>query len=261
MERIKTEINNNDKNTLINNNSKLILILGDRGSGKTLLLTRFILKNNQPFYSNYKVYKDSTKTELHELYHELQPEELLHLDMKPKKIAITEAYEYFESRLGMGSFQRYNSYIVFQSRKRGMSFIIDTQLDDTIDHRFIRLCDYIIIAELDIDGFHYYCSNKKIIKEFIIPFKNAEKIWNRYDSWEVVTTPQIEHLGHEIAVTNRVKLKEKLTELETKFYNEYGEKFGKKKITHAVVENFLLEIDESDVYESFLYAKLQKPIK
>lgn len=251
---------NNNNNNLINNNSKLILILGDRGSGKTLLLTRFALKNQQPFYSNYKIYADNTKTQLHKLYNELHPEELLHLDMQPKKILITEAYEYFESRLGMGSFQRYNSYIVFQSRKRGMSFLIDTQLDDTIDHRFVRLCDYIIIAELDVDGFHYFVSNKKIVKELIIPFKSAEKIWNRYDSWEVVTTPQIEHLGKEIEVTNKAKLKEKLVELEKRFFEDYGQNFDKKKITHALLENFLLEIDESDVYESFLYARLQKPI-
>lgn len=244
----------------INDYSRLILILGDRGSGKTLLLSRFLLKNKQPFYSNYKVYSDDSKTKLHSLYHELKPEELLHLDMQPKKIGITEAYEYFEARLGMGSFQRYMSYIVFQSRKRGMSFIIDTQLDNTIDNRFIKLCDYIIIAELDIDGFHYYCSNKKIIKEFIIPFRSAEKIWGKYDSWEVVMTPQIETLGKQIEVTNRKKLKEKLNELETKFYDLYGEDMKKNKITHALIEGFLLDIDESDVYESFLYARLQKPI-
>lgn len=239
--------------------SRLILILGDRGSGKTLLLTRFVLKNIYPFYSNYKVYADDNKTKFHPLYNELHPEELLHLDMKPKKIAITEAYEYFESRLGMGSFQRYMSYIVFQSRKRGMDFIIDTQLDDTIDHRFTRLCDFIIIAEADIDGFHYYCSNKKNIEEFSISFKQAEKFWDRYDSWEVVMTPQIEELGKQIEITNKPKLKEKLNELAEKFYKRYGDDLKKNKITHSMVEYFLLDLEESDVYEPFLYAKLQSP--
>lgn len=247
-------------NSQISKASKLILILGDRGSGKTLLLSRFLLKNVQPFFSNYKIYEDDEKTKLHHLYNELHPEELLHLDMSPKKVAITEAYEYFESRLGMGSFQRYMSYVVFQSRKRKMSFLIDTQLDDTIDKRFTKLCDYIIIAESDYDGFHYYCSDKKKIVQFDIPFKSAEKIWNKYDSWEVVTTPQIENLGKQIEVTNKTKLKERLAELENIFYSEYGENFPKNKITHAVVENFLLEQNENDVYSNFLYAKLQKPL-
>lgn len=239
--------------------SKLILIFGDRGSGKTLLLTRFLLKNLFPFFSNYKVYKDDTRKEFHPLYNELYPEELLHLNVPQAKIGITEAYEYFENRLGMGSFQRYMSYIVFQSRKRGLDFIIDTQLDNTIDNRFVRLCDYIICAEAENYGFHYYCSNKKFITEFNITFKEAEKIWGKYDSWEVILTPQVEHLGKQIEVQNKEKLKSKLAQLEEKFYEEYGEDFKKNRITHAVVENFLLDNDESDVYGDFLYARLQKP--
>lgn len=238
--------------------SKLILIVGDRGSGKTLLLTRFLLKNSSPFYSNYKVYEDDEKKNLHHLYNELFPEELLTMDVTPKKVGITEAYEYFESRCGMGSFQRYMSYIVFQSRKRYIDFIIDTQLENTIDNRFVRLCDYIIVAELESYGFHYYISNKKIINEFCILFKDAEKIWNKYDSWEVVLTPQIEELGKKIEVQNKPKLKQKLSELEQRFLKEYGD-IKKIKITHAVVDNFLLECDESEVYSDFLYARLQKP--
>lgn len=238
--------------------SKLILILGDRGSGKTLLLTWFLLKSKDDFYSNYKIYQDEQKTVLNKRYHELHPQELLHLDMSPKKVGITEAYEYFESRLGMGSFQRYMSYIVFQSRKRKMDFIIDTQLDDTIDHRYTRLCDYIIIAEADIDGFNYYITNKKFNDEFKITFKQAEKFWNLYDSWEVVMTPQIEELGKQIEVTDKPKLKEKLKALEEKFIAEYGN-LPPKKITHAIVDNFILDCEESDVYASFLYARLQKP--
>lgn len=245
--------------------SKLIMIFGDRGTGKTLLLTRFLLKNKSPFYSNYKVYEDNEKTKLHHLYNELHPEELLHLDLTPKKVAITEAYEYFESRLGMGSFQRYMSYIVFQSRKRYIDFIIDTQLDDTIDHRFVKLCDYIIVAELGEDGFHYYISDKKKVREVVLTFKDAEKLWNKYDSWEIVLTPQVEELGKQIEVQNKPKLKEKLKLLESKF-NEVYKNIEKRKITHAVVENFLLECEGEeglgtnlDVYENFLYARLQKP--
>ncbi len=240
--------------------SKLILILGNRGTGKTLLLTRFMLKNKNPFYTNFKIWKDKDNNILHPLYNELHPEELLYLDTQPKKIGITEAYEYFESRLGMGAFQRYMSYVTFQSRKRGMDFIIDTQLDDTIDHRFLKLCDYIIVAEAEQYGFHYYCSNRRTIQEFDIPFKQAEKIWNLYDSWEIITTPQVEYLGKQIEIQNRPKLKQKLHELEQRFYEEYGE-IEKRKITHAVVENFLLDIDESEVYSDYLYARLQKPTK
>ena len=243
--------------------SVLILIVGDRGSGKTLLNARFCLKNQSPFYANYHVFSDNTKTKPHPLWHELHPEELLKLPIVAQKVSITEAYEFFESRLGMGAFQRFMSYIVFQSRKRKISFIIDTQLDDTIDHRFTRLCDYIIVAEAENYGFHYYCTNKHTISEFDITFKQAEKFWDLYDSWEVVTTPQIEDLAKQVEITNKPKLKQRLNELEKIFWETYDIDMEKKKITHALVDAFLLDLEppESDVYSSFLYARLQKPTK
>lgn len=238
--------------------SRLMAVLGDRGSGKTLFVVRMLLKSIQPFYSNFKVYQDKTRGKLNKRYNELHPEELLYLDDERKKVAITEAYEYMESRLGMGAFQRYMSYIVFQTRKRKMDFIIDTQLDDTIDHRFMRLCDYIVVAESDINGFNYYITNKKIINIVSISFKQAEKFWDLYDSWEVILTPQLEELGVKIGTQNKKKLNEKLRELENQFYNTYGQ-LENKKITHAVVDNFLLEREESDIYSPYLYARLQKP--
>jgi hypothetical protein len=242
------------------NDSKLIGIFGDRGSGKTLLLFYLIIKSNLPVFSNFHFYTDSTKKILNPRYNELHPEELLHMDANPKIIAITEAYEYFESRLGMGSFERYNSYMLFQSRKKRAHYIIDTQLDSTLDNRFTKLCDLIIVAEAEQEGFCYYCSNKKIIREFFITFKIAEKFWDLYDSWEIITTPQVERLGEQISLQNRTKLKEKLNELTIKFKEEYGE-LDNKKITHSLVDSFLLDKDESDVYSSFLYSWLQKPKK
>jgi len=234
------------------------MILGDRGSGKSLLLTRFLLKSNKPFFSNYKVYEDNKKTKLHSRYNELHPEELLHLQVDSANVGITEAYEYFESRLGMGAFQRYMSYITFQTRKRKLSVYIDTQLDDTIDHRFTRLCDYIIISEATNYGFHYYCSNKKVINEFSIKFEQAEKFWDKYDSWEVIITPQLEELGKQVEVQNKPKLKQKLEELAVLFYEDYPH-IEQKKITHGLVDYFLVDHEESDVYSSFLHARLQKP--
>lgn len=243
----------------MHNDSKIIATLGDRGSGKTLYLVYQALKSKLPIYSNFKFYQNDKQDILHPRYNELHVEEILHMDMNPKKILITEAYQYFENRLGMGSFQRYMSYMIFQSRKRRAHFIIDTQLDNTIDNRFMKLCDYIIIAEADYDGFNYYYTDKKSIGTFQIPFKMAEKFWNLYDSWEVIITPQVEDLGEKISLSNKPKLKEKLQILEKKFWAEYGN-IDKIKITHAVVDNFILDCDENEVYGPYLYARLRKPI-
>lgn len=245
------------------NESKLILILGDRGSGKTLLLTRFGLKSFLPFYANYHIYEDKEKNILHKRYRELHIEEILHMDNLPANILLTEAYEYFENRLGMGALERYMSYITFQTRKKKKNLIIDTQLDNTIDNRFMRLCNYIIFAEVETYGFHYFITDKKVISEFDIPLDSAEKIWGKYDSWEIVTTPQIEELGKQLEVQmNKPKLKDNLKKLEKIFREEYPT-IEQKRITHGLIENFLLDHDEefpnSGVYEGFLYARLQKP--
>lgn len=255
----------NGKPLLKHEDSKLIIILGDRGSGKTLLLTRFALKSHNPFYSNYKIYKNKEHTEFnyHDRYRELHIEEILHMNNEIADILITEAYEYFENRLGMGSLERYMSYMTFQTRKKHKNLFIDTQLENTIDQRFLRLCDYIIFAEIMPYGFHYYCTDKKIINEFDIPVVDAEKIWNKYDSWEVVTTPQIEELGKQMEVQmNKPKLKDNLRKLETLFWCDYPN-IEQKRITHGLIENFLLEHDNdfpnAGVYEGFLYARLQKP--
>lgn len=244
--------------------SDLIIILGDRGTGKTLYLTRIALTSKYPFYANYKIYGDKKKTKLHSKYNELFPEEILMMDATPKRILITEAYEYFESRLGMGSFQRYMSYTVFQSRKRYIDFVIDTQLENTIDQRFLKLCDYVILSDIEDWGFHYYISDKRNIREFGITFKEAEKFWDFYDSWEISLTPQVQKLGVEIGLNNKSKVKEMLKKLEKRFWEEYPN-IEEKRITHPVIESFLLDIDGEkefgtnlDCYETYLYAHIKK---
>jgi hypothetical protein len=243
--------------------STIEIIFGDRGSGKTLWLTRAALKSHNPFFSNYKIYQDKDKEILHPRYNELHIEDILHMNNEVADLLITEGYEYFENRLGMGALERYMSYMIFQSRKKHKNLFIDTQLPNTVDNRLLGLVDYILYAEVVPYGFHYYCTDRKIINEFDIPIIDAEKIWNKYDSWEVVTTPQIEQLGRQMEVQmNKPKLKENLKKLEDIFREEY-KNIDQKRITHGLIENFMLDHDDefpnAEAYESFLYARLQKP--
>jgi len=217
------------------------------GSGKTLLATDFALSSKTPVLANYKI--ESKNVAL------LDIGNLLHLPYNKCKVILDECYAYLESRMSMSKLNLYMSYILFQSRKRGIDFILTAQLASSIDNRFIQLADIIIVAQREKDGFKYYVTNNEIVKIFKITFVNAEKIWCRYDTSEVILPPQMQNLETEIQILDRKKLKIRLTELEKMFKKEYKD----IKVSHALVDNFLLDIDESDVYGSYLYARLQKP--
>lgn len=238
--------------------TRLIGIYGKVGSGKTLFATRMCLKSTVPFVANYQIFKDKEKEILDKRYNPLEVEELISLKINPAKVVIDEAYAWLECRIANSNINRYMSYILFQSRKRGLDFIITAQLEDTIDNRFTKLCDYIVMAEQIRDGFLYWISDRRHIRTFKISFKMAEFIWDRYKTEELIMPPQIENLRTQVEVLDRSKLKAKLDILEENYLSEYGSKY---KITHALVDNFLLDANESDVYSSYLYARLLKAMQ
>lgn len=227
----------------------LIVIIGSMGSGKTLLATDMALTSKVPVLSNYKIKSKNV--------HALVISQLLHLPYKKCKVILDEAYAYLESRLSMSKLNLYMSYILFQSRKRGIDIIITAQLESSIDNRFVQLANIRIYAQVVKDGFRYFITNGKSIKLMKITFKNAEKIWGLYDTNEVVMPPNIEGLETTIEVMDRKVLKKKIDELE----KEIRDEFGDIKYTHAIVSSFLLDHDYSEIFEMNLYARLQKPIR
>lgn len=233
----------------------LIGIYGLVGSGKTLLATRMALLSKTPVICNYDIYNNPTERKPNPNVHPLEVDELLDLKYNPAKIIIDEAYAWLECRVSNSNVNKYMSYVLFQSRKRGLDFIITAQLEDTIDNRFTKMCSYIIFAEMIQDGFQYWITDKHKIKTFIIPFKQSETIWNKYNTDQIIMPPTIDNLKTQVAILDRSKLKKKLDELEQKLIAEYG---NETKYTHSLIDNFLLDIDESDVYGSYLYARMQK---
>jgi len=225
----------------------LTLIEGYMGSGKTLLTTDIALTSKVPVICNYKIKSNNV--------YPLELDELLHLTYPKCKVILDEAYTYLESRTSMNKLNLYMSYILFQSRKRGIDFIVTAQLADTIDSRFRDLCDIWIVAKQVKDGFLYAISDKQIIQFRKISFSSASKIWDKYDTTEVILPPQIQDLETTIGTLDRKKLKLKIDVLEKKFYREYQ---NIPKVTHSIVKAFLLDNDESEIYEEYLYPRLHK---
>jgi len=160
----------------------LVSIVGDVGSGKTLFSTYIATGDSRPIYSNYKLKLKK--------YHDLKPETLNKLK-EQSLVIIDEAYTWLESRLSGRNINLYLSYILFQSRKRGLDIILTDQLEGTIDLRFRQLTNYEIQCQNVDDGFAYdiykvssYHQYKPM--RFVMPFSIAETLFPLYDSWELI---------------------------------------------------------------------------
>jgi hypothetical protein len=157
-------------------------IFGDVGSGKTLLASYIASKVDKPIYANYTL-------KLPE-YHDLKPEDLSKLK-ESTLVIVDEAYTWLESRLSGRNINLYMSYILFQSRKRGLDIILTDQLTGTIDLRFREMTNYEILCENIEHGFEYQISKisrfgNYRIRKLIMPYHTAEKIFPLFDSWQLI---------------------------------------------------------------------------
>lgn len=159
----------------------LIIIYGDFGSGKTLLGTAIAVnEKDKDIYSNYKIKCDRWKM--------LEPQMLYDVN-KPSLVVLDEAYAWLESRMsGAREINRYLSYILFQSRKRHLDFVLTAQLLSTIDLRYKGLADVYIYAERTREGFNYVSMfpGRRARRIFTMPFEVAEKYFPLYDTFEKV---------------------------------------------------------------------------
>jgi hypothetical protein len=243
------------------------------GSGKTLLATKLVKNSNTPVIANYdigvfKFNEDGTKEldddgkaillERDANTHLLELGQLFHLPYKKCKVVLDEGTVYLENRVSMSKLNLYLSYVLFQSRKRGIDIIITAQLANTIDSRFINLADIIILCQQTKEGFNYFVSNGQIIRKMFIPYKEAMKLFDSYDTGQVIMPPQMQDLETQVQILDRKELKKKIDELEKDFRLKYPDKV---KVTHSLVNSYLLDEDLSEEYASYLYARLQKPIQ
>jgi hypothetical protein len=163
----------------------LVNIVGDVGSGKTLLSVYLASKSKKPVYANFNIKIKS--------YNELLPETLAELNC-PKTgafVIIDEAYSWLESRTSQKEINRYLSYILFQSRKKGMDIITTDQLLGTIDVRFRLMENYEIHCENVTNGFYYRMYKisrykKPRVLKFLITYDIAQKYYPLYDSWQPI---------------------------------------------------------------------------
>jgi len=244
------------------------------GSGKTLLATKLVNDSKTPVIANYdmgifKMNDDGTKEldcdgkaillERKPNTYLLELGQLFHLPFKKCKVVLDEGTVYLENRVSMSKLNLYLSYVLFQSRKRGIDIIITAQLANTIDSRFLNLADYIIVCQQTKEGFNYFISNGNIIRKMFIPYREASKLFDSYDTGQVIMPPHMQDLETQVQILDRKELKKKIDEIEKDFRLKYDT--TKTKITHSLINSYLLDEDLSEEYASYLYARLQKPTR
>jgi len=162
-------------------------VMGHLGSGKTLWLTALTqeVSPNTKIYANYHIdCKNFKLVDVQDLE-----------EIKNGLLLIDEAYLWLESRTSGSELNRYLSYLIFQSRKRGFDVFASTQINTALDLRFRMLTDVKIMAlGRNNLGFCYLFNGWGNLKKIIYPMEKVEKIFKIYDTLEY---PDVEITSYE----------------------------------------------------------------
>jgi len=168
----------------------LIAVLGGLGSGKTLFLTWLGLKSigKSDVYANFHIAHPKVKF--------LTPLEFVKLALSTNKnkkyvVLLDEVYGWLDSRCSSTKTNRLLDIIGLQSRKRNMDIFYTAQLGSSVDLRFRDITDIVVKCEKIPNYGFYYSINRQMwrgikTKKYFIPLDSAGKIWQYYDTTEVV---------------------------------------------------------------------------
>lgn len=228
----------------------LISIIGQVGMGKTLLLAILGSKSKREIYSNFRLSLP--------LYKPLQIIDLLELKDNIN-VFIDEAYTWLESRTSSSTLNRYLSYIIFQSRKRTIDIYTTSQMFSSVDIRFREQSNIIIKCKRTKKGFHYwiYQVGNHNIRTFILPYENAKKYFNIYDTYEIIEPNQKQELEFKLIEKNPKHLLEKVKEVSEIIRN----RVDNLKITHDSIKAYLLMNGFNTSYEKYVYLYLKEELK
>ena len=259
--------------------NRLVAIDGDRGTGKTSIMTYFMYKNpDLDKEVNYFLDLPNTKPlEMDMLLKNISDE---HQGM----IGITESIDLLDNRRSMSDLAKFMYRVTSQSRKIGKDLLIDALLIDTIDWRFLKSCDMRITAwgenltEKLNKGFYYECIarirqiysvNGRMKVKYIfsspiikcIPYAVFNEFKDKYNTWEITSTDESENL--EISVMSDKKKRILINNISTEIMND-RDKFGianKSHISHGEINSILLDMNKPTNLEYDLHAKINRLIQ
>lgn len=227
----------------------LVIILGNLGSGKTLIMTLLSYHDKREVWSNYKINSKN--------YRVLDVVDLLDL---PDNIILLmdEAYAWIESRVSSSTLNEYLSSILFHTRKTNTDIYLTTPMFSTIDKRFRHQANYIILCEhrnnFNTDDFHFLFYNKdnKTYGSNTLTYSNAKKYFNLYDTYEKIESHRKRGLEFKILQKYPLRLKEYIIELTEMIKHRIN-----GSITHDIVKDCLLMEGIDLSYEPYIYIRLK----
>lgn len=169
-------------------------VYGYVGSGKNVIETIDMCYKRKeiPIFTNFDLrLKNASKIEPEEVF------EVFELDDKiPVKYLVTdEAYTWFESRgSAMSELNKFLSYLMFQSRKRGLNWHSIAQIRGTLDLRWRGMEDNVLACgkrNLDsagnsTDDFKFALIENMQIKRFGLRYEKAKPFFDKYNTRQVL---------------------------------------------------------------------------
>lgn len=229
----------------------LVIVLGDIGSGKTLLLTLLACGSEREVFANFKIEipnANRIKT--------------LGIDDIPNNVDIflDELPMIADSRTASSIANRYVSYESAQQRKDFADIYGSSQFFHMVDKRLQDLCHVLVkcsrIGSRDKpEGFYYeFMDLETFERDYVyLPIENAQKYFDIYDTYEKITPSRKRYY----------RLRRMKDEDSPKFMEEC-ERIAKelnplmKKITKDNTTNTLLENDYPSFIMSQVYHYLKK---
>jgi len=219
----------------------LFSILGAVRNGKTLFLAEKATKFSRPIYSNFKLNVPN--------YKKLEIDDLLNLPNNVN-VFIDEGYTWLESRASGRNLNKAISYILFQSGKKGLDIYLTAQLFSSVDLRFREQSDYLIYCRKKSNYFRYKIYNRETGRTSIkiLPFKNAQKYFSVYDTYEIIEPVNKMDLEYELIKDNKPKMDAKLLEISIKItevinkYTKSAIKYGLWKLGYSLKYSELLHL-------------------
>lgn len=228
----------------------LVIILGPKGSGKTLFSTTRALKSKREVYSNYKIDIEN--------YNHLEVMDLVDISNNVD-IFIDEAYVWLESRISGFFLNRFLSYMLWQSRKRDIDMYLTAQKFRALDVRFRDECDVIVKCKTRInlkkDDFRFsifwIAENK--VNHFIMKYDDAKSLFDVYDTYQIIEPYTKEQLNFELLKRDPERRWEKAMEIG----DIIGEGLDLKQITHPIVKARLMRSGYDSSFEPLVYVYLK----
>lgn len=229
------------------------IVIGGLGSGKSLFLTILAKYSDKDVVANYELKNIK--------YTKFNIKKFINGEYSSCVVLIDEVYQYIDSRDSQTSLNKLFSYILFQSRKKGLEIYICAQLFSTIDIRYRSLSDLIINCEKGKKGFVYEVFKPSDINNYrksFLPHSKAKKFFEYYDTNEVIFDTKNDIREKFMSNKERITFaknegKKLLKKYESEFRKNNPDKKRVNKITRSYVKMYCLENDISDSLVSVLY--------